>query len=79
MICGLTQHSNKCHLARATLEAIAFQSKEVVDAMEKDSGVKLKVLKVDGGVTKSDLFLQIQADLLQIPVGKRIINNNNNK
>ncbi len=69
MIVGLTQYSNKNHIARATLEAVCFQTLEVIDAMCKDSGVPLKKLKVDGGMTRSDLTLQIQADLSNIEVG----------
>jgi glycerol kinase len=67
---GLTQYTNKSHIARAVLEAVCFQTREVLDAMKKDSGVTLKELKVDGGMTKSDLVLQIQADLAGIPVMK---------
>ena len=69
MIVGLTQYTNKHHLARATLEAVCFQTVEVLEAMEKESHVKLKKLKVDGGMSQSSLTLQIQADLLGIPVG----------
>ena len=71
VIVGLTQYTNKCHLARAVLEAVCFQTKEVLDAMKKDSGVSLNKLKVDGGMTKSELVLQIQADLIGIPVGEK--------
>jgi hypothetical protein len=70
VICGLSQHSTRNHLARATLESIAFQSTEVLEAMTNDSTVQLESLMVDGGVSQSDLFLQIQADIAQIPVGK---------
>ena len=52
MIAGLTRYSNKSHLARAVLEAAAFQTREVVDAMEKDSGVPLSVLRTDGGMVE---------------------------
>lgn len=69
-IVGLTQYSNKNHIARATLEAVCFQSSEVIEAMCKDSGVSLNKLKVDGGMTKSDLTLQIQADISNIEVSK---------
>jgi len=68
VIVGLTQYTNKAHLARATLEAVCFQTREVLDAMEKDSGVALKRLKVDGGMTKSDIMLATQADVLGISV-----------
>jgi glycerol kinase len=67
-IVGLTRYVNKGHIARAALEATAWQSREVVDAMEADSGVKLKELKVDGGMVYNDLLMQFQADCLQVPV-----------
>src|SRR5205814_6003334 len=59
---------NKGHFARATLEATAWQTREVLDAMEADSGVKLKELKVDGGMVYNDLLMQFQADVLRVPV-----------
>jgi len=65
---GLTRGVNRAHLCRAVLEAIAFQSADLVDCMEKDSGLRLEELRVDGGATRSHLLLQIQADLLNIPV-----------
>ena len=65
---GLTRYVNAGHIARATLEATAFQSREVVEAMEIDSGVKLESLKVDGGMVANDLLMQFQADLLGVPV-----------
>jgi len=65
-IVGLTRGSSKAHLARAVLEAIAFQSLDAFQAMEKDSGIKLKSLRVDGGASKNDLLMQIQANLLNI-------------
>jgi glycerol kinase len=68
VIVGLTRFINKGHIARATLEATAFQTREVLDAMRIDSGVDLKVLKVDGGMVQNDLLMQIQADVLQVPV-----------
>jgi len=64
VIAGMTRYVNKGHFARATLEATAFQSKEVIDAMNADSGVPLKALKVDGGMVHNDLLMQFQADLL---------------
>jgi glycerol kinase len=63
-IFGLTRGANKAHIARATLEAIAFQTRDVIDAVEKDSGVTLTELRVDGGAAANDLLLQIQADIL---------------
>ncbi|MGZ5298868.1 MAG: glycerol kinase GlpK, partial [Actinomycetota bacterium] len=67
-IVGMTRYVNKGHFARATLEATAWQTREVLDAMEADSGVKLKELKVDGGMVYNDLLMQFQADCLQVPV-----------
>jgi glycerol kinase len=67
-IVGMTRYVNKGHFARATLEATAWQTREVLDAMEKDSGVKLKELKVDGGMVYNDTLMQFQADSLQVPV-----------
>jgi glycerol kinase len=68
VIAGLTRYVNKGHIARAALEATAWQTREVLDAMEQDSGVKLKELKVDGGMVYNDLLMQFQADALQVPV-----------
>jgi len=67
-IVGMTRFNNKGHFARATLEATAWQTREVLDAMEADSGVKLKELKVDGGMVYNDTLMQFQADVLQVPV-----------
>ena len=67
-IVGITRGTTKAHLARATLEAIAFQSAELIEAMAADSGVTLSELRVDGGATASDLLMQVQADLLGVPV-----------
>jgi len=68
VIAGLTRYVNKGHIARATLEATAWQTKEVVDAMNKDSGVDLTSLKVDGGMVQNELLMQFQADVLGVPV-----------
>jgi glycerol kinase len=68
VIVGLTRYVNKGHIARAALEATAWQTREVLDAMEADSGVKLKELKVDGGMVYNDTLMQFQADCLQVPV-----------
>jgi glycerol kinase len=65
---GLTRYVNAGHIARATLEATAFQSREVVEAMDSDSGVALESLKVDGGMVGNDLLMQFQADILGVPV-----------
>ena len=68
VICGLTRYANKAHMARAVLEATAFQTREVVEAMEKDSGIPLDVLRSDGGMVENDLLMQFQADILDRPV-----------
>ena len=68
VIAGLTRYVNRGHIARAVLEATAFQTREVLDAMNADSGVPLKALKVDGGMVHNDLLMQIQADVLGVPV-----------
>jgi len=67
-ITGLTRGATAAHLARATLEAIAFQSRDVLDAMQRDSGIALEELRVDGGASRNDLLMQIQADVLGKPV-----------
>lgn len=68
VIVGLTRYINKGHLARAVLEATAYQTREVLDAMEQDSGIHLTALKVDGGMVFNELLMQFQADLLNVPV-----------
>lgn len=68
VIVGLTGYANKAHLARAVLEATAFQTREVVEAMERDSGISLAVLRTDGGMTDDELLMQFQADILDRPV-----------
>jgi len=65
---GMTRGSTRAHIARAALESIAFQSAEVLHAMEADSGIKLTELRVDGGATTNNLLMQFQADLLNVPV-----------
>ena len=67
-IFGLTRGTNKSHLIRATLESLAYQTKDVLDAMNKDSGVPLKALRVDGGACANDLLMQFQADILKTDV-----------
>jgi glycerol kinase len=67
-IVGITRGTTKAHLARATLEAIAFQSAELIEAMAADCGIPLTELRVDGGATASNLLMQMQADLLGVPV-----------
>ena len=68
VIAGLTRYVNAGHIARAVLEATAWQSREVVEAMNQDSGVALESLKVDGGMVGNDLLMQFQADILGVPV-----------
>jgi glycerol kinase len=68
VIAGLTRYTNKGHLARAVLEATAFQTREVVEAMEKDSGIALDTLRTDGGMVSNDLLMQFQSDILDRPV-----------
>ncbi|HEX2988546.1 MAG TPA: glycerol kinase GlpK, partial [Chloroflexota bacterium] len=68
VIVGMTRYVNKGHIARAALEATAYQTREVLDAMEKDSGVQLTALKVDGGMVYNNLLMQFQSDVLGVPV-----------
>ena len=72
-IVGLSRFNTNAHLARATLESICYQSRDVVEAMAADSGVRLDTLKVDGGVTANELCMQIQADVLGVPVSKPVV------
>ena len=67
-IVGMTRYVNKGHIARAALEASAYQTREVLDAMQTDSGVELQTLKVDGGMVANELLMQFQADILGVPV-----------
>jgi len=69
-IVGLTQATTKAHLCLATLEAVCYQTREVMEAMQLDSGVQLHALRVDGGMSVSDLLLEIQAEVLQVPVSR---------
>ncbi|PZN34634.1 MAG: glycerol kinase [Proteobacteria bacterium] len=68
VIAGLTRFANKGHFARAALEATAYQTRDVVTAMEQDSGIRLAQLRVDGGMVANELLLQFQADILDVPV-----------
>jgi glycerol kinase len=68
IILGLTQHTNKAHIVRAMLEAISFQTRDVLEAMKKDSEMNLACLYVDGGASKNNTLMQMQADILQVPV-----------
>jgi glycerol kinase len=72
VIVGLTRYANKAHLARAVLEATAFETREVLEAMEKDSGIALDSLRVDGGMVGNHLLMQFQADILNKPVVRPI-------
>src|SRR5215510_14199438 len=73
VIAGLTRYANRGHFARAALEATAFQTREVVDAMQEDSGTRLDVLRVDGGMIENDLLMQFQADILDRPVVRPMV------
>ena len=73
VIAGLTRYINSGHIARAVLEATAYQTREVLDAMFQDSGVELKELRVDGGMTGNNLLMQFQADILGVPVIKPVV------
>jgi len=73
VITGLTRYATKAHLARAVLEATAFQTREVLEAMEKDSGIPLNVLRTDGGMVANDLLMQFQADILDRPVVRPLV------
>ncbi|MBP0583152.1 glycerol kinase GlpK [Labrys sp. LIt4] len=68
VIAGLTRFANKGHIARAALEATAYQTREVLDAMTKDSGVQIKELRTDGGMVVNELLMQFQSDILNVPV-----------
>jgi glycerol kinase len=72
-ILGLTRYANRGHIARAALEATAYQTREVLDAMNADSGVELKSLRVDGGMVGNDLLMQFQADVLGVPVTRPMV------
>ena len=71
---GLTRGTTKAHFVRATLESLAYQSRDLIEAMEKDSGIPLTKLKVDGGAVKNNLLMQFQADILNVPVERPVLN-----
>ncbi len=73
-IFGLTRGTTRAHFVRATLESLAYQSRDLIEAMELDSGISLKKLKVDGGAVKNDLLMQFQSDILGVPVERPVIN-----
>ena len=72
-IVGLTRGANRHHIVRATLESIAYQTKDVLQAMEDDSGIKLKALKVDGGAVANNFLMQFQSDILGVPVDRPMV------
>ena len=74
VIVGLTRYVNKAHIVRATLEAICYQTRDVMEAMYRDSGIALTSLKVDGGATVNDFLMQLQADILGVPVVRPTVN-----
>ena len=69
-IFGLTRDTGKDHIVKATLESLAYQSKDVLDAMQKDSGIQLKKLQVDGGACANDYLMQFQADILDVEIDR---------
>lgn len=71
---GLTRGTSKEHFVRATLESLAYQTKDVLDAMEADSNIPLAKLRVDGGAVANDFLMQFQSDLLNVPVDRPVIN-----
>ncbi|MDX6277806.1 MAG: glycerol kinase, partial [Nocardioidaceae bacterium] len=73
VIVGLSRFNTAGHIARAALEAICYQSRDVVDAMIADADLDLQTLRVDGGVTDNDLCMQIQADVLGVPVSRPVV------
>ena len=72
-IFGLTRGTTKAHFIRATLESLAYQTKDVVDVMIKDAGIELKTLRVDGGAVSNDFLMQFQSDILDVPVERPVI------
>lgn len=71
---GITRGTSKEHFVRATLESLAYQSRDIIEAMEKDSGIYLTTLKVDGGAVKNNLLMQFQSDILDVPVERPVLN-----
>ena len=69
---GLTRGVNKSHIIRATLESLAYQTNDVLKAMEADAGIHLSALKVDGGASANNLLMQIQSDIIQAPVNRPV-------
>src|SRR5690606_17575144 len=73
-IVGITRGTGRAHLARAALESIAYQTRDVLDAMQADSGIRLEALRVDGGAVVNDFLMQFQADVLGVPVDRPVVN-----
>lgn len=73
IICGLSEDTNQGHIVRAALEAVCFQTRDILEAMNRDCGIPLTKLLVDGGMTVNNYAMQMQADLCGIPVGKLCI------
>src|SRR4029078_1301309 len=73
VIVGLTRYANRSHIARAALEATAYQTRDVLEAMEKDAGIEMTELRVDGGMVANELLMQFQADILGVPVVRPLI------
>ena len=72
-ILGLTRGANRNHIIRATLESIAYQTRDVLEAMQEDSGIQLQALKVDGGAVANNFLMQFQADILDVPVYRPVV------
>ncbi|MDS9004527.1 FGGY-family carbohydrate kinase, partial [Streptococcus pneumoniae] len=72
-IFGLTRGTTRAHLIRATLESLAYQTKDVVNVMIEDAGIELKTLRVDGGAVANDFLVQFQSDILDVPVERPVI------
>ena len=70
LIIGITRGTSKAHIVRATLDSMAYQTKDVLSAMEADSGITLAALKVDGGAVANNMLMQFQADILRVPVDR---------
>lgn len=70
VVCGLTQFTTRAHLARATLESVCYQTRDIVEVMMRDAGAHITSLRVDGGMTQNNVLLQLQADILGIPIGE---------
>src|SRR5260370_41140829 len=73
MIVGLTRGTDRAHIARAAIESIAFQTRDVLEAMQRDAGLALEHLKVDGGASQNALLMQFQADLLGVTVRRPVV------